>query len=238
MPSTLEPSSSRRRRRGRAPSTGRAAGGTPAGTTPAGPSPGSSPRGRCAPRAATSSPAMPASSSSFSVPWTASARGGVAEVVGDEQAEVPVVDRVRLGVAGHEQRRRLDVAVLLDAQVELEVGPVGRQRVEDLLEGLGKRHDWPRRLHGRLSRGPGRPARARARPEPRRPAAAARAARRRRGGRGRAIGARRPACRASACSTSSSARSSGGWCACATSLAIVASSDDDRHRPTPAVPRR
>ena len=32
---------------------------------------------------------------------------------------------------------------------------------------------------------------------------------------GRAVGARRPACRASACSTSCSARSSGGWCACA-----------------------
>ena len=127
----------------------------------------------------TSSPAMPASSSSFSVPWTTSARRRVTELVGDDEVEVPVVVRVRLGVAGHDQRRGVDVAVLLDAQVELEVGPVRRERVENLLEFFGKRHDcglertWPDSIPYR----------------PRRAARAARAPRRRRGGRRRPLGA-------------------------------------------------
>ena len=54
---------------------------------------------------------------------------------------VPVVVGVGLRVDLHEQLRGVDVAVLLHAQVELEVGPVRRQRVDDLLEGFGERHD-------------------------------------------------------------------------------------------------
>jgi hypothetical protein len=65
----------------------------------------------------------------------------VAEAVGDEQPPVPVVARVGLGVARDEQRRRVDVALLFDPQVELHVRPVGRQRVDDLLERVGERHD-------------------------------------------------------------------------------------------------
>ena len=88
-----------------------------------------------------SSPAIPASSSSFSVPWTTGAAAAWPNWCATMMPQVPVVARVRLRVAGHEQRRGVDVAVLFDAQVELEVGPVGRQRVENLLEGFGKRHD-------------------------------------------------------------------------------------------------
>ena len=94
----------------------------------------------------TSSPRIPASSSSFSVPCVGRRRGGVAELVGDQDPPVPVVVRVRLRVDLHDQRRGVDVARLVDAQVELEVGPVGRQRVDDLLELVGERHDVPRNL--------------------------------------------------------------------------------------------
>src|ERR687898_49719 len=73
-------------------------------------------------------------------------RGGVAELVGDEDLPVPVVVRVRERVARDDERRRVDVAVLLHAQVELEVRPVGRQRVDDLLEVVGERHDCARSL--------------------------------------------------------------------------------------------
>ena len=66
---------------------------------------------------------------------------GVAELVRGADAPVPVVLRVRHGVDLHEQRRRFDVAVLVgDAQVELELRPVGRQRVEQALEVIGERH--------------------------------------------------------------------------------------------------
>src|SRR5215204_2917574 len=61
-------------------------------------------------------------------------RGGVPELVGDEDLPVPVVVRVRERVAGHDERRRVHVAILLDAQVELEIRPVRRERVDDLLE--------------------------------------------------------------------------------------------------------
>src|SRR5207248_2483036 len=67
-------------------------------------------------------------------------RGGVAELVRAQDAPVPVVVGVRLGVAGDDQRRRLDVARLVDAQVELEVAPVRRQDVEDLLEVVRQAH--------------------------------------------------------------------------------------------------
>ncbi len=56
--------------------------------------------------------------------------------------------RVRLGVARHEQRGGVDVAVFLDAQIELEVGPIRRERVENLLEFVGKRHDAGQSVHG------------------------------------------------------------------------------------------
>ena len=46
-------------------------------------------------------------------------RGGVAEPVGDEQAPVPVVPRVGLRVDGEQEHRGIDVAALVDAQVEL-----------------------------------------------------------------------------------------------------------------------
>ena len=66
---------------------------------------------------------------------------GVPELVGDEEMEMPVVVGIRLGVARDEQRGGVDVARFVDAQVELEVGPVRRQCVEELLEIVGKRHD-------------------------------------------------------------------------------------------------
>ena len=68
-------------------------------------------------------------------------RGGVAELVGDEELPVPVVVRVGQRVAGHDERRGVDVAVLVDAQVDLQVGPVRRERVDDLLEVVRERHD-------------------------------------------------------------------------------------------------
>jgi hypothetical protein len=74
----------------------------------------------------------------------------VPELVGDVDVEVPVVTRVGLRVAGHEELRGVDVAALLDAQVELQVGPVRRERVENLLKLFSKRHDLPLRVHGRL----------------------------------------------------------------------------------------
>src|SRR5215212_5359010 len=73
-------------------------------------------------------------------------RGGVAELVRDQELPVPVVVRVRQGIARDHQGRRIDVAVLLHAQVELQVRPVGRQGVDDLLEMVGERHDQARSL--------------------------------------------------------------------------------------------
>ena len=66
----------------------------------------------------------------------------MAEAVGDQQAPVPVVMGVGLGVARHQVDRGFNVARLIgDAQVELEVGPVVGKRVEDLLEGVCQAHD-------------------------------------------------------------------------------------------------
>ena len=82
---------------------------------------------------------MPSSSSTFSVPCTVSRRGGVAELVRHEDAPVPVVLAVALRVDLDEDRGRLDVAVLVaDPEVELEMAPVGRERIDDRLEVLGK----------------------------------------------------------------------------------------------------
>ena len=66
--------------------------------------------------------------------------GGVAERVGGAQAPVPVVLGVGHGVDLDEQGGRLHVAVLVeDAQVELELAPVGGQRVDYSLEVDGER---------------------------------------------------------------------------------------------------
>ena len=63
------------------------------------------------------------------------------EAVGNSYAPVPVVLAVRLGVAGNEQSRGLDVARLVEnAQVEIEVCPVVRQSVYYLSEVVLKRH--------------------------------------------------------------------------------------------------
>src|SRR5207248_10194889 len=68
-------------------------------------------------------------------------RGGVAKAVRHEDPEVPVVVRVRLGVARDHVHGGVAVArLVLDPQVELEVGPVVRKRVDDLLERVGEAH--------------------------------------------------------------------------------------------------
>ena len=69
-------------------------------------------------------------------------RGGrVPEAVRHQQLPVPVVVGVGPGVAGRQVQRGVDVARLVgDPQVELEVGPVGGELVEDFLEGVRQRH--------------------------------------------------------------------------------------------------
>src|SRR5918994_2932703 len=68
-------------------------------------------------------------------------RSRMTELVRAADPPVPVVLRVRHGVDLHEQRRSVDVAVLVcDAKVELQLRPVGRQRVEQALEVVGERH--------------------------------------------------------------------------------------------------
>jgi hypothetical protein len=68
-------------------------------------------------------------------------RGGMAEGVCDRQAPVPVVAGVRLGVAGAQDHGGLHVALLVgNPQVELEVGPVARERVDDLRKCVGEGH--------------------------------------------------------------------------------------------------
>jgi tRNA-modifying protein YgfZ len=63
------------------------------------------------------------------------------EPVGHYQAPLPILPRIGLRVAGREQHRRLDIATqVVDAQVELEIGPVTRKGVDYLLERFGKRH--------------------------------------------------------------------------------------------------
>ena len=58
-----------------------------------------------------------------------------------QQPPVPLPLRVRLGVARDEQGRRLDVAGLVeDPQLELQVGPVVGEGLDDLREGVGQRH--------------------------------------------------------------------------------------------------
>ena len=63
------------------------------------------------------------------------------EVVRHLEPPVPVVLRVRRGVDLHQDGGRLDVALLVeDAQVERQIRPVGRQRVEHGLEVLRQSH--------------------------------------------------------------------------------------------------
>ena len=65
----------------------------------------------------------------------------MAEAMGDQQSPVPVVLGVGLCVAGDQQDGRVDIPALVeDAQVQLEVRPVVRQRVDYLLKALRKRH--------------------------------------------------------------------------------------------------
>ena len=123
---------------------------------------------------------MPASSSRRSVPCVVGA--AACPNWWATKVEMPVVVGIRLGVARDKQRGGVDVAVLLDAQVELEVGPVRRQCVEDLLEFVGKRHDLPESYRWRTPS-----------PSISTVCSAARAARRRRGGGGGAQRARRRA---------------------------------------------
>ena len=83
----------------------------------------------------------PASSSSFSVPCTAGAAAAWPNWWATSSRQCQSWLEYGCALTCDEQRRGVDVAVLLHAQVELEVGPVGRQRVDDLLEGVGEGHD-------------------------------------------------------------------------------------------------
>ena len=144
-PSTFDPNEQVRAQQGdarhgappTAPSGGAAPGGpTRAGPTAAGPRPGPS-----APRAAPCWPLMPWWSSRASVPFTVSAAAAWPYSWTDAQAEVPVVLGVGHGVDLGEQRGGLHVARLVQhAQVDLELGPVGRQGVEHRLEVVGQSH--------------------------------------------------------------------------------------------------
>ncbi len=71
-----------------------------------------------------------------------SGRGsGMTEAMSDQQTPVPVVVGVRLCVAGDQIDGGVDIARLVgQAQVELEVGPVVRERIDDPLEGVGEAH--------------------------------------------------------------------------------------------------
>ena len=90
-----------------------------------------------------SSPSTPSRVELREHPLDRLGRGGVAEAVGDEQPPVPVGLRVGLGVDLAEERRRCRCsALVVDPQVELEVGPVVRQRVEDF---AGSRRRAPSR---------------------------------------------------------------------------------------------
>src|SRR4051794_36983552 len=63
------------------------------------------------------------------------------EGLGDQETPVPVGLRVGQGVDLREGHGGVDVVVLVvDAQVELEVGPVAGERVECLLEVVGECH--------------------------------------------------------------------------------------------------
>lgn len=63
------------------------------------------------------------------------------EAVGDRNPPVPLRLRIRLGVDQAEVDGSVDVSVfVIDPQIELEVGPVGRQRIEHILKVLGECH--------------------------------------------------------------------------------------------------
>src|SRR5581483_3138522 len=67
--------------------------------------------------------------------------GGVAEPVRDQEAPVPVSLRVGLGVHLREQNGGVDVALLVsDAQIQLQIGPVIGEGVQNRLERVGEAH--------------------------------------------------------------------------------------------------
>ena len=90
----------------------------------------------------TSSPVMPACRAARGPRARSRAAAAWPKRVRAQKPPVPIVPRVRLGVALASDHGRLDVAALVvDPQVELEIGPVARQRVHDPLEVVGaERH--------------------------------------------------------------------------------------------------
>ena len=94
---------------------------------------------------------MPASSSSCSVPWTTSAAAAWPNWWATLMWKCQSWCEYGWALHVTSSDRGVDVAVFLDAQVQLEVGPIRRERVENLLEVFGKRHDcglertWPTR---------------------------------------------------------------------------------------------
>ena len=59
----------------------------------------------------------------------------------DENVPVPIALRIGLGVTDDERDRCIDIALdIVDPQIELEVGPVLGQRVDDLLESVREPH--------------------------------------------------------------------------------------------------
>ena len=84
---------------------------------------------------------MPASSSSRSAPCTVGAAAAWPKRWATSRRQCQSWCEYGLRVARDQVHRRVDVARLVgDPQVELEVGPVVGQRVDDLLEGVGEGH--------------------------------------------------------------------------------------------------
>ena len=72
-------------------------------------------------------------------------RGGVAEAVRDGQPPVPIVVGVGLRVAGRQIDGSVDVERLVgEPQIELEVGPVVGEPIDDRLECLREAHSFAR----------------------------------------------------------------------------------------------
>jgi hypothetical protein len=68
-------------------------------------------------------------------------RGGVAEAVRAAQPPVPVAARVGLRVAGAENHGSVHVTPLVvDPQIQLQIGPIIGEGADDPLEGLCKGH--------------------------------------------------------------------------------------------------
>ena len=68
------------------------------------------------------------------------------EAVGDQDAPVPAGARIRLRVGLSEDHRRLDVSLLVvDPELDLEIGPIPGKLVDDTREALGE-GGHPRRV--------------------------------------------------------------------------------------------